>query len=223
MSEPQANLTRIESVPLRLVVADALRAHIVEGKLRPGAPIVEAVLADQLKVSRAPVREAIQILEADGLIENLPYKGKRVKPLTAKNVEEVYGIREQFEAFAVRRIIESRVDIHPLHAHVETMFTSAQAGDLPGLIAADVAFHRTLIQLAHHELLMDLWDHLALRIRQIMSLRNQANADLTAVAANHPPIVQALLAGKLEDALSLIATHSRAISDIDLASGEFEP
>ncbi len=56
-----------------------------------------------------------------------------------------------------------------------------------------------------------------------MSLRNQANADLIAVAANHPPIVQALLAGQLEDALSLIATHSRAISDIDLASGEFEP
>ncbi len=54
MNEPQGDLTRIESVPLRIFVADALRAHIVEGKLRPGAPIVEAALAEQLKVSRAP-------------------------------------------------------------------------------------------------------------------------------------------------------------------------
>lgn len=223
MNEPQGDLTRIESVPLRIFVADALRAHIVEGKLRPGAPIVEAALAEQLKVSRAPVREAIQILEADGLIDNLPYKGKRVKPLTTKSVEEVYSVREQFEAFAIRRIIDSRVDVHPLNEHVEAMFAAAQEGDITALIAADAAFHRTIIQLAQHDLLLNLWDHLSLRIRQIMALRNQANADLSEVAANHPPIVQALLDYDLDTALALISQHSRSASELDLASVEFKP
>lgn len=223
MVEPQADIARIESLPLRLVVADMLRTQIVEGKLRPGAPIVEAALAEQLNVSRAPVREAIQILEADGLIDNLPYKGKRVRPLTAKSVEEIYSIREQFEAFAVRRIIESRIDVSPLSDHVAAMFAAADASDLAALIAADAAFHRTIIMLADHGLLLTLWDHLALRIRQIMALRNRANPDLRQVAANHPPIVEALAAPDLERALALVSQHSRSASEIDLKWLEVEP
>ena len=223
MVEPQPDIARIESLPLRLVVADMLRTGIVEGRLRPGTPIVEAALAEQLNVSRAPVREAIQILEADGLIDNLPYKGKRVKPLTAKSVEEIYSIREQFEAFAVRRIIDSGADVSPLNAHVAAMFAAADAADLVALIAADAAFHRTLIRLADHGLLLTLWDHLALRIRQIMALRNRANADLRQVAANHPPIVDALAARNLDRVLSLVSQHSRSASEIDLKWLEVAP
>ncbi|TRL41201.1 GntR family transcriptional regulator [Rhizobium straminoryzae] len=223
MVEPQPDIARIESLPLRLVVADMLRTGIVEGRLRPGTPIVEAALAEQLNVSRAPVREAIQILEADGLIDNLPYKGKRVKPLTAKSVEEIYSIREQFEAFAVRRIIDSGADVSPLNAHVAAMFAAADAADLVALIAADAAFHRTLIRLADHGLLLTLWDHLALRIRQIMALRNRANADLRQVAANHPPIVDALTVRDLDRVLSLVSQHSRSASEIDLKWLEVAP
>lgn len=220
MADQTADIARIESLPLRLVVADMLRTGIVEGKLRPGTPIVEAVLAEQLNVSRAPVREAIQILQADGLIDSLPYKGKRVRPLTAKSVEEVYSIREQFEAFAVRRIIESNADVEALTQHVAAMFAAAEASDLPALITADAAFHRTIITLADHGLLLTLWDHLALRIRQIMALRNRANPDLREVAANHLPIVDALVERDLEKAIALVSQHSRSASEIDLRSLE---
>lgn len=220
MADQTADIARIESLPLRLVVADMLRTGIVEGKLRPGTPIVEAVLAEQLNVSRAPVREAIQILQADGLIDSLPYKGKRVRPLTAKSVEEVYSIREQFEAFAVRRIIDSNADVEALTQHVAAMFAAAEASDLPALITADAAFHRTIIMLADHGLLLTLWDHLALRIRQIMALRNRANPDLREVAANHLPIVDALVERDLEKAIALVSQHSRSASEIDLRSLE---
>lgn len=223
MIEPVGAISRIENPPLRVVVAEMLRDLIVSGRLRPGTPIVEMTLAEQLNVSRAPVREAIQMLEADGLIESQPYKGKRVKPLTVKSIEEVYSLREQFEAFAIRRIVETKADVGALHQHVDAMFAAAEAKDFPALNAADEAFHRTIIVLADHELMLTLWDNLFLRIRQIMALRNSANRDMRSVAQNHPPIVAALERHDMIGAISLISDHTRSASEINLAAMGLEP
>jgi DNA-binding GntR family transcriptional regulator len=214
-------ISKIESVPLRTVVADMLRKAIINGKMKPGAPIIEMALADQLNISRAPVREAIQILESDGLIETVPYKGKRVKPLTPKEVEESYSLREQFEAFAIRRVIESEVDVSPLKEHCAAMDRAAQADDFESLMVADEAFHRTLIQLADHALLLTMWDNLSLRIHQIMALRNRANHDLREVARNHPPIVDAIERRDFIKAMSLISDHTRSAADLKLNADLF--
>jgi DNA-binding GntR family transcriptional regulator len=215
MSEAAAHdIGRIENVPLRVSVADIIRQAIVNGTMAPGTPIVEMALAEQLNVSRAPVREAIQILEADGLIESVPYKGKRVKPLTLKEVEELYSLREQFEAFAIRRIVERKVDIRQLRDHTATMFEAAERGDFMALMSADEAFHRTLITLADHQIMLGLWDNLCLRIRQIMALRNSANRDLRQVAAKHPPIIAAIERHDMILAISLISDHTRSASQI---------
>jgi DNA-binding GntR family transcriptional regulator len=212
--EAATDITRIENVPLRVSVAEIIRQAIVNGTMSPGTPIVEMALAEQLNVSRAPVREAIQILEADGLIESVPYKGKRVKPLTLKEVEELYSLREQFEAFAIRRIVEREVDVSALHHHTQSMFEAAERGDFVALMAADEAFHRTLIQLADHGIMLGLWDNLALRIRQVMALRNSANRDLRQVAGNHPPIIAAIEKRDMILAISLISDHTRSASQI---------
>ena len=103
---PDPALDPIEQMPLRLRVAERLRSAIVTGKLRPGDPLTETALAVQLNVSRAPIREAIQDLENDGLVETVPYRGKRVKPLTVQEVIEICDMRQYFEVMAVRRIVE---------------------------------------------------------------------------------------------------------------------
>jgi DNA-binding GntR family transcriptional regulator len=214
---------RVESqVPLRISVADLLRKAIINGRMKPGTPIVEMALAEQLNVSRAPVREAIQILESEGLIETVPYKGKRVKPLTPKEVEELYSLREQFEAFAIRRIIESEVDVSVLRQHCTAMETAAEADDFEALMDADEAFHRSLIRLADHGLLLATWDNMFLRIHQIMALRNRANRDLRKVARNHPPIVDAIEKRDFIRAMSLISDHTRSAADIKLHEALFE-
>jgi|SRR5215217_4345257 len=214
MPEPQVDMSRIENVPLRLSVADIIRQAILNGTMKPGTPVVEMALAEQLQVSRAPVREAIQILEADGLIESEPYKGKRVKPLTLKEVEELYSLREQFEAFAIRRVVERGIDVSELHRHSDAMFEAAERDDLNALNTADQAFHRCLIRLADHDLMLGFWDNLYLRIRQIMALRNSANRDLRAVARNHPPIIEAIENRDMILAISLISDHTRSASQI---------
>jgi len=215
---PAADIVPIEQTPLKVQIADMLRRAIITGKLRPGTVLVETALAEQMSVSRAPIREAIQILENDGLIETVAYKGKRVKPLTPREVEETYGLRAVFEALAVRRILESRRPVDALWEQCRAMEAAAAAGDREALTAADQAFHRTLIRLSDHDLLLTLWNSLYLRIHQIMALRNTSQPNLAEIAANHAPIVRAIEAGEAEQAVRLISEHTRSLADLDPAS-----
>ncbi len=211
------NIGPIENVPLRTQVADRLREAILSGQLPLGSSLVETALAEQLNVSRAPIREAIQILENDGLVETIAYKGKRVKPLTVREVGEAYSLREIYEVMAVRRILESRTPVDALHEHCHDMTAAAEAENFSALTAADEAFHRTLIRLADHDLLMASWKNLYLRIHQIMAIRNRVERDLTEVAKNHPPIVQALEVNDADLAIKLITDHTRILAALDPA------
>jgi DNA-binding GntR family transcriptional regulator len=213
------DLEPIEQTPLRVQIADRLRRAIVTGKLRPGSVLVETALAEQMNVSRAPIREAIAILENDGLVETMAYKGKRVKPLTVRGVEEIWSLRQAFEVMAVRRILDRGADVSPLWEQCRTMQAAAQAGDRELLIAADEEFHRTLIALSDHHLLLQSWTALYLRIHQIMALRNRRDSDdLAEIAGNHPPIVRALEERDTRTAVRLISDHTRALRDFDPAS-----
>lgn len=218
VSTASPDIAPIENLPLRVQVADRLRAAILSGRLRPGTDLVETALADQMNVSRAPIREAIQILENDGLVETIAYKGKRVKPLTAREVAETYSLREVFEVMAVRRILESGAPLDQLRLHCDAMIEAAERDDFEALVAGDEAFHHSLIELADHKLLLASWKNLYMRIHQIMALRNRDEHNLKEVASNHPPIVDALADGDAERAVRLISDHTRILAAFDPAS-----
>ena len=213
-----SSLRPIEQTPLRVQVAEILRSAIVTGKLRPGAVLVETALAEQLNVSRAPIREAIQDLENDGLVETVAYRGKRVKPLTVREVSETCEMRQRFEVMAVRRILDHGTTVDALWIPCRAMEAAAAAGDREALVTADEVFHRTLIQLSDHRLLAQLWAGLYLRIHQIMFLRNDREVDLADIAGTHPPIIKALEASDTELAERLVSEHSDALADFDPAS-----
>lgn len=213
-----ATLAPIEQTPLKLQIAERLRRAIVTGRLRPGAVLVETALAEQLNVSRAPIREAVQILENDGLVETVAYKGKRVKPLTVREVVETCEMRTLFEVAAARRILAHGTDVETLWQPCRVMELAAAAADREALVGADETFHRRLIALSGHALLGQLWAGLYLRIHQIMSLRNDRDVNLVDIAANHPPIVRALAARDSALAERLIAEHTNALASFDPAS-----
>lgn len=214
-SATDPGLAPIEQTPLRVQIADRLRDAIVSGRLRPGTVLVETALADQMNVSRAPIREAIQILEADGLVETVAYKGKRVKPLSVREVTETYEMRQVYEVMAVRRIIGQGVDVTPLWEPCREMEEAAAAGDRDSLIAADERFHRLLIRLADQKLLLESWNSIYLRVHQIMALRNDRRVPLSDIAANHPPIVKALADRNIDLAVALISEHTRSLGDLN--------
>jgi DNA-binding GntR family transcriptional regulator len=210
-------LGRLENAPLRQRIADILRDAILSGDFKPGEALTEASIAEQFQVSRAPVREAIRVLAKEGLIESVPYKGTTVRTLTPKDIEEVYSLREQLEAFAIRRIIESGdADLALLDAICQRMRAAADEGDMHTVSLEDERFHKTMIQLAQHDLLASLWNTLSLRVRQIMALRNAQNQNPQEVAGNHPPIVEALRQRDLERALELNRVHVTSAADLVL-------
>ena len=212
----QSRLSEISNLPLRDKIAKALREAILTGEFKPGQPLIEMTLASQLGVSRAPLREALQSLSKDGLVETIPYRGTTVRTLSRKDIEEIYSLRSLHEGFAIRRITERgrAGDIATLREICKKMQIAAQEQDFKHLNAQDDSFHRTLILLAEHDMLMTIWEQLSMRVRQIMALRNQLNHDPMAVALNHPPIVDAIAKGQTENAVNLIQTHVASAADL---------
>ena len=82
-----------DPISIRKKVYAAIREHILDGSFPPGERLVESRIAEQIKTSRTPVREALHLLESEGLLESIPRAGYRVKPLHWEEVEEICEIQ----------------------------------------------------------------------------------------------------------------------------------
>jgi DNA-binding GntR family transcriptional regulator len=221
MHMPQIGEIQVKS--RREHIADMLRDAILDGELKPGDALVESDLAGTFKVSRAPLREALQVLTTEGLVEVVPYHGTTVRKLTPKDIEELYSLRSVLETFAIQRLIE-RADpgnVDQLRQIYVAMHQAALAGDWKRLSAEDQNFHTALIKLTQHELLLTMWNMVYNRVRQVMTLRNQKNRDPLQVAANHMPIIDAIAVGNLSQATMLICKHAASAADLALEDWQY--
>ena len=100
-------MERIELRSLKEQVLDYLREAIVSGELKPGQPLIGSELGNLLGVSNATLREAIQALSVEGLIESVPYRVPTVKKLSRKDIGDLFSARMMLEDFAARQIITS--------------------------------------------------------------------------------------------------------------------
>jgi DNA-binding GntR family transcriptional regulator len=212
----RSGLAGIDTRPLRQQIADALQRAILTGELKPGDPLVESDIASRLGVSRAPVREALQLLSNSKLVETVPYRGTTVRPLNAHDIEEVYSLRTVLETFALRRTMarDAAAAARALRVHCDLMQASAAAGDWDGVSSEDERFHRRLIELADHDLLGSVWRELNMRVRQIMALRNRQNEDSMTIVYNHLPIVDAIESGDVGLAVECLERHIATAADL---------
>jgi DNA-binding GntR family transcriptional regulator len=216
-------LSGLQNRSLREQVLDVLRESILDGEFRPGQPLIETDLAAQLQISRAPLREAMRVLSAEGLLETVPYRGTTVKALTKTDIEELYSLRGALESFAIQRIIarENPDDVELLKSIYANMLDAAEKGDLKRLNSEDQVFHATLMELSAHSLLQSIWNMVSMRVRQVMALRNKQNNNITQVAYNHLPIIEAMAAGDGERATRLIQEHVASAGDIIIDEWEY--
>lgn len=138
--------------PARLFVYAALRDAIVRAELEPGARISENELADQLGVSRTPIREALGRLRDDRLVDVVPQLGTFVSRISAQAVSDAQFIREALECAAVRRAAEQagEEDIAALEENLRSQERARDSGDLDAWYLLDDAYHRTLCDLSGH-------------------------------------------------------------------------
>lgn len=190
-------------------VLDELRRAITSGELKPGAPIRQDALAEQLDVSRVPLREALKILEGEGLVVHHAHRGYFVTELSLADLSEIYRIRELLEAEAVHAAV-SRMSPDLLaqlkEAHREVERTGA-AGDVAAMAAANRRFHFLLIEASGMprliRLIGTLWDATdAYRSLYYVEAPNRER-----VVHEHQAVLDALRDGDAEAAVRWLDKH----------------
>jgi len=140
-----------------VMIADLIREGILEGRLRPGDRLKEDMLAKELAVSRTPVREAIAMLQAEGLLEAQQHRGAQVRSYTPSELEEIYDLRSILEGYAARRAASRITDkeLARLRNSVDRM-EKLKPKDLEHLVQQNGIFHDTILQAADSQRLVTM-------------------------------------------------------------------
>ena len=221
----RTRLERLEPRALSRRIVEQLKRGIVGGELRPGDRVLETDLAEQLGVSRGPVREAFRQLEQEGLLVSYPHRGTFVASVPEDEIEEVYALRAQIEVYAARRVVARQPEeaARALQEIVDAMEEAARAGDLPDLADRDLQFHDTLLALSGYQGLHRIWRSMdgLVRARTYARLAAMNDPELVARTARiHQPIVDAIRAGDADAAAEAVAGHITAVPRLFNTSGE---
>jgi len=149
-------------LPLRDVVFQTLHTAILKGDLKPGERLMELQLASKLGVSRTPIREAIRMLEQEGLAIMIPRKGAEVARMTEKDMEDVLQIRCSLEELVVRLACQNitQMEMQELRVAMEQFREKTTTEDIAAIAQADVNFHDVLYKSADNPKLLGLLNNL---------------------------------------------------------------
>lgn len=222
---PLAPLNERRSRAQELV--DVLRSAIIRGELVPGQIYSVASLAETLRVSRTPVREALIELASRGMVRFERNRGVRILQNSIHDIEEVFDLRLLLEVPAVRRAVErvDRRELRSLEAEYNAMVRAASAGDEQALWLHDRGFHHRLLSWSGNRRLADYVDSL----RDMVLLRGATTAgrsrSLEAIALEHRAILDAVRAGDPDGAAAAMEHHLRTTAELLIAqeSGALDP
>jgi len=170
-------------------IADTVAGAIASGQLKAGERVVELTLADQLGVSRVPVREALKVLHAQGIIAGGGHRGYRVSDFDAQTVQNVFELRLMLEKVLLRdalvRVRAGKANFHELHAAIEAMKRAAKLEDRAASLLADMDFHRGIVHAAGNDIAATLWETIARHVLIIFSWEEYRDDDLDSIVAQH--------------------------------------
>src|SRR5713226_3330075 len=210
---PKLNSSKIEDFRnLRELVTDRLRDAIALGELKPGQVLRQEALAAELRVSRQPIREAVRVLEHEGLIVRHGRSGLMVAPLTRTEIRDLYEFRAVLEQLVAERAVNGLSPDQILT--IETIFRHAEdalsARDEARLIELDRAFHSELYMASGNAVVRDAlarhWTDLARAMRIVLEVPGYPER----AWQEHKAIFAALTRGDVERARRLSAAHSRS-------------
>lgn len=196
-------------LPLRDVVFNTLREAILKGDLKPGERLMELQLASQLGVSRTPIREAIRMLEQEGLAVTTPRKGAEVAKMTLKGMEDVLEIRaaldELASQLACQRITEEQ--LARLANKKRDFEISLKTGNVKAIAEADVNFHDVIYEATGNPKLVTMLNNLREQIYRyrVEYLKNEAN--YPTLIKEHEEVYQSILSRDAEAATLAIRVH----------------
>lgn len=190
-------------------IAELLRDGIVSGKLPLGGKLNEEELSSILKVSRTPIRQALHILELEGLIELIPRRGAFVCQMSQKDAEELYQILGMIEGFAVRQLIANKkMDLYSLEKIISRMAEHIKKVNLKDIIKANFDFHSTIVEMLGNRRLLTTYKTAQNATRLFQSMGLSSKKDWTMSLQDHRQILTAIRRGDAETASQLCLGHN---------------
>lgn len=199
-----------------------LRDAIVRGTYAPGETLTEVALASSLNVGRGTVRTALLALEIDELVVRKPYSNWAVAPLDSVVIWEVYTMREALEGLAARIVAQRKSEVGGDSDAVALLrafdiMEKADAGDVDSRVSADLGFHRTLVGVTGHRLLIRRFDALAAKVELLYRWSERHWPRRRALGPGHRDLLDAVLSGIPEQAEAAVREHIELSLREDLA------
>ncbi|MFI0451952.1 GntR family transcriptional regulator [Actinomadura sp. 6N118] len=200
-------------------VADRIRDAIFSGVYDLGAQLREVELSAAMGVSRGPVREALRLLEREGLVRCEWHRNTMVTTLSPEDVAELDSLRGALEDLAVRQVVAHASD-EDLASIEKTADLMDRAVDEHEMVGLDIAFHDAVFEAARHRRLVEAWQSIRCQVHLFLLTRINVSTEgyLACIPREHRELVTALRARDTETALELFAAHRRHAFDLVTAS-----
>ena len=195
--------------PLREAVCETLREAIRKGILEPGERLMEVQLAEELGISRTPVREAIRKLEQEGYVIMMPRRGTYVSDISTNDVKEIFEIRSALESLATglaaRRIEPEELEtLQNLLVEIEGYINK---NDIEKIVETDIKFHGLLYKVSRNERLVNIINNLKEQLARFRTLSMSYPGRLQETLEEHSEMVEAIANGDVSAARDAAEHH----------------
>lgn len=208
--------------PLREIVLEALREAIISRVLEPGERLMEIQLAEEMGVSRTPVREAIRKLELEGFVVMIPRKGAYVAGVSYKDVKDVFEIRAALEALAAslaaEKATEEEIEQMERVLHYEKMPES-----LEEMVQTDTDFHALVYKASRNERLLGILANLREQIQRFRATSLAVPGRPKDAIQEHMEIVDAIARHDVEEAQNLATSHIENAANTMFEAMRYKP
>lgn len=152
-----------------------LKREIIAGELQPGTRLIVLDIAGKFQVSQAPVREALERMKQEGLINGIPNKGSVVSNITSKEIRDIFVLREIIEGYAVRTSMPtlSEDDYEQLEMIIRSMEEAVERDDTLGILELDMDFHGFFYKRCDNQAILELWNQMRTKVMRFMAISNR--------------------------------------------------
>lgn len=198
-------------------VYESLKTALLQGAISDDVVLTESVLADNFGVSRTPVREVLQVLEREGLLEPVGSRGKRVRRLRRDEVEEVFWLRRVIERAVVERLAERNLEpeeLQELESCLQTQRKAAKTEHRAKFLEADSSFHIALARFTGSRKVAEIISNLRTLFQLVGTKAVNYPRRLQGVIEEHEKIVAAIRSGDPEKAKAAMDEHLRMTEEL---------
>lgn len=209
--------------PLREIVFESLREAIIQGRLKPGERLMEIQLAEEMGVSRTPVREAIRKLELEGFVVMIPRKGAYVAGISIKDIVDVFEVRAALEALAAGLAAERATpeELEEMERAVLQIYEVSNGQNLDTLVERDTSFHELIYKASRNQRLVQIITLLKEHFQRFRTTSLALPGRGKHAVEEHKSIVEAISERNVELASTLAREHIETAEQLFLnAMGE---